>query len=355
MEREEDYWTSTDLKQFFRFDSRGKSINSVYNAEKSGEIPTAERQKRGKVSARIWPLSNVPKIGNKFGFLPKNNKQIVICKYIQKGGVLKTTTTFNEARTLALNGIKTLVIGLDFECSITDIFLPSYDQVDDVKKYKSPAGLYHFIHDKADISDIIKKTNIPTLDIIPETHDLVLLDKILNTLTAREEVFKRDLLPGLKDYDVIIFDNGPSWNHLIENAVFASDVIISPLGCNLLSYNASKTNFNTIREFQRVKNLKGQQIIAYATLLERSSLSQQIYGQYLSDYSDYIIPIPIRASVKGQESLMSEISILEYMPKSALSNDYYELIIEMWKRATKGDVVKNTRKSTAKTEALEEI
>lgn len=352
---EETYWTSADIKNFFRFDERRKSINSLYNAEKSGEIPEAQRQQRGKVSARLWPLNQVPQIGNKFGFLPKNKEQIIICKYIQKGGVLKTTTSYNEARILALNGIKTLVVGLDFECSITDIFLPSYN-VESLKDRKTFNGLYHLLINGADIDSVIEKTTLPTLDIIPETHDLVALNKYLNAETGREEIFKEELLPKLKDYDVIIFDNGPSWNFLIENAIYSSDVIISPLGCNLLSYNASSYNFETIKKFQSKKQYKEQQIIAYATMLERSSLSQQIYAQYLVDQADYIIPIPIRSSVKGQESLMAELSILEYMPKSPLASDYYELIVEMWKRATKGNVVQTGRRShTAKTEELEVV
>jgi len=89
---------------------------------------------------------------------------------------------------------------------------------------------------------------LPTLDIIPETHELVLLEKMLSKENRREYIFKDKLIPKLKNYDVIIFDNGPSWNYLIENALTTSDVIICPLGCNLLSYNASGTNFGSILE-----------------------------------------------------------------------------------------------------------
>ncbi|QGP52120.1 Sporulation initiation inhibitor protein soj (plasmid) [Piscirickettsia salmonis] len=249
-------------------------------------------------------------------------------EYIQKGGVLKTSTSFNEARIFALHGLKTLIIGLDFECSITDVVLGS-EEVTDLDQVGTTKGLYHFLVDKVPLKKIIRNTSLPTLDIIPETHDLVLLNKWIDRQNRREYMFKDKLLPSLKKYDVIIFDNGPSWNLLIENAITAADVILSPLGCNYLAYKASQTNFNTLIDFQEAMKLK-QKNLLFPTLLDRTTISQQIYGQYLSLYKDYIIPIPIRSSVKGQESLLCGQSVLEYEPGSALAGDYYDLMCFMW-------------------------
>lgn len=327
------HWTSQDIRKVFRYDDRYGSIQTLYNAEEKNKIPKASRVKRGKVNVRQWSLEQVPEIGKQFGFLPLDDKQHILCKYIQKGGVLKTTTSFNEAKTFALNGMKTLIIGLDFECSITDILTP---QKDIIKLNNRPVtlGLFHFLAEKASLNEIIKHTPLPTLDIIPETHDLVALDKWLNQQKRREYVFRDKLIPLLQEYDVIIFDNGPSWNHLIENAIVSSDVIISPLGCNLLAYNASETNLSTLFEFQKVMELNEQQLIMFATLLERSSLSQQIYAQYLERFDSFIIPTPIRASVKSQEALLNKETILEYAPTSPQADEYCELIKMIWKIIT---------------------
>jgi len=322
-------WTSTELKKLFRMDDRFKSLQTLYNAEERGEIPTAHRESRGKIQVRHWSLDQIPFIGRKFGFLIPPKKQKILCKYIQKGGVLKTTTSFNEAKTFALNGIKTLIIGQDFECSITDVIFPR-QQILKLSDNQRRPGLYHFFAEGAELSDIIKKTSLPTLDIIPETHDLVVLDKWLNQQKRREYIYADKLIPYLKDYEVIIFDNGPSWNHLIENAIASSSAILTPLGCELLAYNASETNLSTIFEFQEVMGIKNQKIIMFPTLLENSSLSQQIYAQYLANFEQFIIPIPIRKSVKGQEALIHKQTILEYAPNSPLAQDYYELIKHMW-------------------------
>src|ERR1700733_8665488 len=290
---EKETWTSAELRSIYRMDERYKSIQTLYNAEERGEIPKAKRISRGKVQVRHWELDQLPSIGRRFGFLNQPEKQIIISKYIQKGGVLKTTTSFNEARIYALNGIKTLIIGLDFECSITDVILPKA-QVVTLEDNPRAVGLYQFLAENAPISEIVKKTSLPSLDIIPETHDLVVLDKWLNQQKRREYIFQDRLIPLLSEYEVIIFDNGPSWQHLIENSITASNVVICPLGCNLLAYNASETNLSSIFDFQKEMNLIHQKIIMFPTLLERSSLSKQIYARYLSKFKEYIIPIPIR-------------------------------------------------------------
>lgn len=322
--------TSTDIKKIYRFDDRNKSIQAVYSAEEKGEIPSATRVNRGKVSVRNWLYQDLPIIGKKFGYIREPKSQKVITKYIQKGGVLKTTTTFNEAMVFALNGLNTLIIGQDFECSITDIIIPQ-GNINSIDEGKQNLGLYHHLVEGADIQDVIQPTALPTLDIIPETHDLVILDKWINQQKRREYLYKDKLIPKLSNYDVIIFDNNPSWNHLTENSIVASDAIISPLGCNLLAYNAAETNMATIYDFQEAMGLNTQVHVMFPTLLENTSLSKQIYAQYISKFPD-IITTPIKSAIKFQEALVMCQSIIEYAPSSSNSQDYYDLICDIWEK-----------------------
>ena len=140
-------WSNSEIRKLFRMQNRYKSIQTLYNAEERGEIPKAEREPRGKVMSRYWDLAQIPTIGKKFGFLKKTiDEQVVICKYMQKGGVLKTTSTWNEARIFALNGMRVLLVGLDPELSVSDIVLPQKEilRLDEAEK---PQGLFHFFTD----------------------------------------------------------------------------------------------------------------------------------------------------------------------------------------------------------------
>lgn len=331
---EKTYWTSSDIQRLFRLDERIKSRQTLFNAEERGEIPTAARMARGKQQVRQWNLEQLPEIGLRFGFLKKPTEPQIICVYTAKGGVLKTTLAYSLARILALNGIKTLVVGLDIQCSITDIALPPKEVSSLEESNGRCIGLYHLLCEKASLESVIQPTSLPTLDVIPETPDLNVLEKKLRLEPRREYALRDRLLPLLSQYEVVIFDNGPSWNQLIENALTASNNIVSPIGCDLGTYQALQTNLATLTEFQEAMKLEWDNFILVPTLLEKTKLSQQIYGAYLNQYGNRVIPFPIRRGVKGQEALVLRQSALEYDPSSPLAQDYFELVQEVWKRIT---------------------
>ena len=334
---EKQFWTSSELHNLFLLNEK-ISRQTLLNAEERGEIPKAERVPRGKIQVRQWKLEQIPEIGARFGFLKKPKKQKVVCVYTPKGGVLKTTYSYNFARMLALNGLKTLIIGLDIQCSVTNYALPrpkfeSLEEFESLKKQNlRRLGLYHYLFEKASLDDVIQHTTLPTLDIIPETPDLNVLEKKLRLEPRREYLFKDKLISELSDYDVIIFDNSPSWNQLVECALTASKTIISPIGCDIETYEALETNLSIVFEFQDVMKLEWDNFFLIPTLLEKTNLSQQIYGVYVNSYGNKIVPIPIRRSVKGQEARVLYLSVIEYEPKSTLAQDYYELIRDLWSK-----------------------
>lgn len=329
---EKQFWSNSDIHRLFRLDMKVKSRQTLLNAEERGEIPKAQRVARGSTQVRQWSLDQLPEIGAKFGFLKKPENQKLLCVYTAKGGVLKTTLAYSIARILALNGIKTIIIGLDIQCSITDIALPpkEIESLDDVSNQQ--LGLYHYLFEKVPLEKIIKPTSLPTLSIIPETTDLNLLEKKLRLEPRREYLLKDKLVPQLHEYEVIIFDNGPSWNQLIENALTASNSIISPIGCDIGTYQALQTNLNTLFEFQVAMKLDWDNFLLIPTLLEKTKLSQQIYGAYLNQYADKVIPAPLRRGVKGQEAILLKQSAIEHDSTSSLAQDYYELTQELWHR-----------------------
>ena len=329
------YWTSTDIRKLYRLKDK-ISPQTLLNAEEKGIIPKANRISRGKVEVRQWHIEQMPIIGAEFGFLAPPKNQIRICVYAPKGGVLKTTFGFNLARILALNGIKTLVIGLDpIQASITNYTLPkkSIESLEDLKDETS--GLYHYLFEKNPIKGVIQRTSLPTLDVIAETPELSHVELKLKIATRREYFFMEKLVPSLENYQVILFDNNPGWSQLVENSLTASNVVITPMGCDIESYQALDKNLSILFSFQEDMKISWSNFFQVPTLIERNKLSQQIYAAYVNRYPDSLIPFPIRRSIKGQEARVFNQCVLEHEPNSELSQDYYDAITEIWNRIIK--------------------
>lgn len=326
----EKIFTPSKILKLFRSD---KTKHALFKSEEVGLIPKAERIKWGKHFVRAWQKKDLPAIGKIYGFLPTPSTQKIIAIYTAKGGVLKTTVSYNLARMIALNGIKTLVIGLDVQCSITDL-LSTTQQEENIEDIHPIHGLYEATKSVADggvnIGDIIKASDIPTLHYIPETVNLNKLEQKIRDEKKREHFLTRFINELKQNYDVIIFDNSPNWNFLIQNSLVAADVVISPMGCDIGTYRAVNQNIQLINDFKNDMELIWKNFIIIPTLLENTKLSLQIVSQYNTLYPELITKASIRRAVKGQESSLQNCSVIESDPSSPLANDYYDVITELW-------------------------
>lgn len=331
----DDKWTTTDIANVFRFKDRKRTVTSILGAEDRGAIPKASRLERGRVSVRFWPSCEIPKIGKNLGFMQPLPSQEVISVYTAKGGVLKTTIAHSLARICALNGIKTLIVGLDIQCSITRLAIPrnevrTIEEADREKNRRK--GLYHFFFEDASVQEIVRKTSLPTLDIIPENPEVNDLERRLRGEKRQEYVFQDRLMEALREYEVVVFDNGPSWNLLVENSLVCATTVISPAGCDIGTYEALQTNLKRINEFQKIMRLHWGAFVIAPTLLENTNISQEVYASYLSMYRGSVLPKPIRRAAKGQEAHYEKRTALEMSPKSPLAGDYFDLVMELWRR-----------------------
>lgn len=330
---EKNKWTITDAQKLYRIKSR----HTLIAAESRGELPTAQRESRGSTKVRIWTLDQLPEIGRKYGFLEKPKSQVVLCVYTPKGGVLKTATSGNLARIAALNGMKTLVIGLDFQKSVTNYLYPTpkFDSMEElhiyIKKYRSK-GLFHILYGDSKIEDVVCKTAIPTLDIIPETSDLIAVERSLRSENRREYVFRDLIEECFAEYDLIVMDNTPAWTQLTECSLTAANNVLSPLGCDYETFQALGENFIHMDNFKTKMKLRWDNFFILPTLLETNNISREVYSLYQREFGEMILPYPIRRTVKGQEARVANMSCIEYDPTSDVSDDYFSMITAFWQR-----------------------
>ena len=109
---EQDNFTSTEIRRIFRLDEKLTARQTLFNAESRDEIPRSTRMARGKTQVRQWSINQLPEIGKRFGFLEKPTSQKAVCIFTQKAELLNPPSLMPR-RATAINGIKTIVVGLD--------------------------------------------------------------------------------------------------------------------------------------------------------------------------------------------------------------------------------------------------
>src|ERR671926_1918549 len=128
----------------------------------------------------------------------------------QKGGVGKTTTAINLAASFGVLEFKTLLIDADPQANSTtgvgfDLQNVTY-------------SLYDCMVNNAEAKDVVLKTDIPNLDLIPSHIDLVGAEIEMINYPNRESVLKT-ILESIRDnYDFVIIDCSPSLGLITVNA-----------------------------------------------------------------------------------------------------------------------------------------
>lgn len=301
---------------------------TLFNNEERGDVPQAQRIQRGKTSCRAWELNQLPMIGEKMGFLRKPESPKVVSVFSLKGGTSKSSLCFQLARSFALHNVRTLVIGLDAQETITQTLLKGMN----TSSSDDAAGIYHVLAEDFDLGKAIQKTDLQTLDFIPETIELSVLDIWLKTQIRKEYIIKERLVAPLLasgKYDLIFFDCNPAWSEMVTGALGASDTLLSPLGADINSLKAANIFVNLLADFQDDMKYTFKNLRIIPTMVETNKMSQMILARYLVDYTDLCTAAFIRRSVAVQESNAQGKSLMEVGNGTAVFHDFVRVMREV--------------------------
>jgi chromosome partitioning protein len=240
----------------------------------------------------------------------------------QKGGVGKTTTTVNLAASIAVSERKTLVIDIDPQCNATTSFGISYSGL--------YAHLYHVLIGKKTISEVIRKTEIPFLDVVPAHPDLIGAEVELLDFEEREFVLKKALEQFHDTYKYILIDCPPSLGLLTINSLVASDFVMIPLQCEYFALEGLALLLRTITIIKKKLNPNLEMLGVLLTMFDkRNNLSFRVMDEVKSYFNDSVFKTVIPRNVKLSEAPSYGKPALLYDILSKGSESYLELASEI--------------------------
>lgn len=167
---------------------------------------------------------------------------LVVAIVNQKGGVAKTTTTFNMGAVLASKGFKTLLIDFDSQASLT--IAMGLDPED-----FEQSNMGTVLLKEKDITEIVTGVDCSkNLFLAPAHGNLAAAEKIIKGYVACEQTLKRCLSKIRNDYDYILIDCPPTLSDLFINALVACDKVITPCTCDYLAYRGLQSITGLIEE-----------------------------------------------------------------------------------------------------------
>jgi len=240
----------------------------------------------------------------------------------QKGGVGKTTTTVNLAAYLATFGKKVLLIDIDPQSNASIGLGVDRTQIKDC--------LYSVLIDNIPPAEVIIKSNISNLDVLPSTPKLAGAEVELVTIEPRETRLKQSL-NGIKgNYDIVVIDCPPSLSLLTVNALAAADEVIIPIQCEYYALEGIAQLTHTLGLVRESLNpaLKIRGIVL--TMFDpRTLLSSQVAEEARKYFGSKVFKTVIPRNVRLAEAPSFGQPIIFYDPGSKGAEAYENLCREV--------------------------
>ena len=243
----------------------------------------------------------------------------------QKGGVGKTTTTINLGAALSKLDKTVLIIDLDPQGNAsTGLGIEVEDR---------DVSTYELLVENLPLEQVVKETEIASLDIVPATIDLSSADIELLSNEKRSHLLYEALRKKQENknkYDYILIDCPPSLNLLTVNAMVASHSVLIPLQSEFFALEGLSQLLLTVKEVRETanENLRVEGI-ALTMFDGRNNLSKQVEADARSNLRELVFKTVIPRNVRVSEAPSYSMPVLTYDPSSKGSKAYMDLAKEL--------------------------
>jgi chromosome partitioning protein len=281
------------------------------DAARTSSDPAVARRKR--------PLITPPP-------LVRHGPARIIAMCNQKGGVGKTTSTINLGAALAEFGRRVLLVDFDPQGALS------------VGLGMAPHTLERTTYDllmsrDVHIEDVLIKTSVPGMDLLPSNIDLSAAEVQLVNEVAREQTLSRVLAPVVDDYDFALIDCQPSLGLLTINALTAAHGVIVPLECEYFSLRGVALLMDTIDKVRDRLNPRLRLEGILATMYDgRTTHGREVFSRVVEAFGDDVYDSVVSRTVRFPETTVAGQPITTWAPSSSGASAYRTLAMEVISR-----------------------
>jgi chromosome partitioning protein len=249
---------------------------------------------------------------------------VALCN--QKGGVGKTTSTINLGAALAEYGRRVLLVDFDPQGALS-VGLG-------VQPHQLDRTAYNLLMERdVAIDDILLKTAVPGMDLLPSNIDLSAAEVQLVGEVAREQTLSRVIRPVVDEYDFVLIDCQPSLGLLTVNALTAAHEVIVPLECEFFSLRGVALLIDTIDKVRERLNPSLKLAGILATMYDGRTLhGREVFARVVEAFGDEVFDTVISRTVRFPETTVAGEPITTWAPNSAGAKAYRNLAREVLAR-----------------------